>query len=396
MRILIIHNFYQDPGGEDVVFQQEVAALKEIYEVETLTFKNEKGLKGLLQFFLSPFNLPAASLVDAKIASFKPNIIHLHNTQYACGPAIIRKISQRGVPLVMTVHNFRLLCPSASLFFNDHLFLDSIKATFPWKAIRLGVLDHSRLKTAWLAFSYGLHRKIDTWNKVDRYVVLSEFAKNLFAQASFPVSTDKFSIKPNFVEAIPKAENTFVTPKKRFLYLGRIAAEKGVMPLVKALKNSTFELAIAGNGPQLEALKEAIQGHDNISYLGSLTKEQIAQQLQVSTALIVPSICLEGMPLTVLEAFSAGTPVLASNLGVLKEMITPGYTGDLFDPNDPASILQCMERWQQISTEKWLEIAAHCQATYQEKYSKKSAIDTLIQLYKSTILSKKEFVSLHK
>src|SRR5690606_32986580 len=116
MRILVIHNFYQHAGGEDTVFQQEVEELKKVHTVETLTFQNKKGWRGALQFMAYPWNIRAMRIVKKYVKTFQPDIVHIHNTHYATGPAIIRTIKKQQIPVVMTLHNFRLLCPSATLF----------------------------------------------------------------------------------------------------------------------------------------------------------------------------------------------------------------------------------------------------------------------------------------
>src|SRR5690606_9663443 len=177
MRIFIIHNFYQHAGGEDMVFRQEVQELKRHHTVETLTFRNKKGWRGLWQFLAYPWNLSAQRKVKKQLQHFNPDIVHIHNFHYASGPALIRTIKKRRIPVVMTLHNFRMLCPSATLFFRDRLYLDSIGTNFPWKAVRLKVLENSFVKTFGTAFTYFSHRKLGTFQLVDRFLTLSAFSR---------------------------------------------------------------------------------------------------------------------------------------------------------------------------------------------------------------------------
>src|SRR5690554_6323501 len=160
MRILIIHNFYQDPGGEDLVYRQERELLAQTAEVHVLEYHNQKGLKGFMQFLSYPYNLLAANKLSRKIREIQPDIIHIHNLHYAAGPLLVAAAKRHGIPVVMTLHNYRLLCPSATLYHQGALFTDSLTRTFPWKAVRLGVWADSRLKTFWLALTNHLHRRL--------------------------------------------------------------------------------------------------------------------------------------------------------------------------------------------------------------------------------------------
>src|SRR5690606_10534257 len=170
MRILVIHNFYQHPGGEDVVFEQERALLGATEDVFSLTFTNHKGLRGAWQTLWSPWNIWAGKCVKQAVRRHRPDVIHIHNLHYAVGPVAIRIAKRMGVPVVMTLHNYRLICPSATLFSHGKLFTDSLHTQFPWRAIGWGVHSHSRFKTFWLAWTTWLHKKLGTWKLVDRYI----------------------------------------------------------------------------------------------------------------------------------------------------------------------------------------------------------------------------------
>src|SRR5690606_14934429 len=224
MRVLIIHNHYQDPGGEDVVFRQEKKLLEDTETVFTLTFKNHKGWKGLWQTAWSPWNVWAGNRIRRAIRLHRPDIIHLHNLHYAVGPIAVRVARNMGIPTVMTLHNYRLLCPSATLFYRGDVFTESLHTEFPWKAIRLGLHSHSRVKTFWLAWTVWLHKKIGTWHAVSRYIVLTDFAKKLFVDSSFGVPENRFAVKPNFISD----QYGFVMPERdeHFLFLGRLTEEK--------------------------------------------------------------------------------------------------------------------------------------------------------------------------
>ena len=378
MRILVIHTYYQHPGGEDIVFQQEIEELRKTHTVETLTFQNKKGWKGGLQFLAYPWNFAAQRRVRKCIQHFSPDVVHIHNLHYASGPAIIRAIHALGLPLVMTLHNFRLLCPSASLFFDGKLYLDSLSSTFPWKGIKLGVLDHSVLKTFWTAFTYWLHRKVGTWKQIDRYIVLTDFAKQLFQASPYGFSKGQVLVKPNFVEL--ETAETSDTRDDSYLYIGRLSAEKGILPLVEAFKQSTYQLKVVGDGPLMPQLQQNCAANPNIELLGAKSKSEAMRLLGQSKALIVPSICYEGaVPLTIIEGMANRTPILASNLGAIPSSIIPEKTGYLFDPYQAESLRASLEEFENSS--KKSELVENAYRLYKEKYTKSLLMQQLIGIY---------------
>lgn len=387
MRILIIHNHYQDLGGEDTVFHQEALALQETDEVFTLTFTNKKGIKGLFQFLLSPWNIFAAQKVKRKIKEVNPDIIHFHNTQYACGPLAIRYAKKSGKALVMSLHNFRLLCPSATLFYRNNLFTDSINQNFPWTAVRNKVLDHSLLKTFWTAFSYWLHRKSGTWNLIDRYMVLAEFSRKLFISSTLPVDHNKFVVKPNFFDPITLTQTA--NREDHFLYIGRLSSEKGIINLIQAVSGTPVKLKIAGTGPQLPEVKEYIAHNSNLTYLGLLNKSEIAIELATCKALMVPSVCYEGgVPITILEAMSYYTPILASNIGAIPDIIKPGETGFLFDPQTAESVLDSIAQLNLLSEEQHKDLVQQAYRVYEGHFTRDIVIRKLRSEYQNLIAIK--------
>lgn len=377
MRILVIHNFYQHAGGEDVVFRQEVEELAKRHDVQTLTFQNKKGFRGVIQFLLYPWNILARWQVKKAIRAFKPDIIHLHNLHYASGPAIIRLIHDQGIPLVMTLHNYRLLCPSASLFTRGQIFTESITQQFPWTAIKLRVLDHSLLKTWLTAGTYWLHRKLGTWDMVHTYLVLSSFAKRIFAESTFPVANEKFLVRPNSIAQ----HSVKVEKEQRLVYIGRFSTEKGIIPLLEAIAGSAVSLDLYGTGPQLDLVKQYVDANAGIRYMGYQPPEVLTSAIAQADALIVPSVCYEGMPMTIIEAFAQGTPVLASAIGILQEMVVPLYTGMLFDPFDKSSVQDCIARWVNLDRTKKMEIAINCQQEYEKQYTLTKNMERLTAIY---------------
>lgn len=385
MRVFIIHNFYQHAGGEDVVFRQEVAELSKHHDVHIFTRENKRGLKGMMQFLTYPFNFFVSRKIAAAAREFKPDVVHIHNLHYAIGPWFIRPLAKMGIPIVQTLHNFRLLCPSASLFFRGSIFAASLDEDFPWTAVRLGALDGSILKTFLTGFTYWVHRKLGTWDRISRFIVLSTFAKSMFQKSSFPAPSGKFAVRPNALDAYPRQEKR----TDRFLYIGRLSEEKGIAPLLAAFADLPFTIEVYGTGPLQDFVEAMSKQNGRIHYHGFQPPEVLSLAISKASALIVPSICYEGMPMTVIEAFAQGTPVLASNIGILAEMVVPLHTGMHFDPFDQSHIRATVTAWADLGSEAKKGIAENCIAAYKRHYTLEKNMDRLVAIYEEAIHTKK-------
>ncbi len=386
MRILIIHNQYQHIGGEDFVMRQEMDILLKKHEVELYSVKNVKGLKGYLQYLSYPWNGQEAKKILKKVEAFKPDLIHIHNMHYALGPLFILHLKKLQIPMLMTLHNFRLICPSATLFHDGNIYLESLKTDFPWDAVKKKVLENSYLKTFWTALTYYIHRKRGTFDLLDKVIVLSDFAKSIFLKSKVGIPAAKFIVKPNFVAQITPEE---LINDQSFVYIGRLSEEKGIIPLLHAWKATNHSLKIFGTGPLQQEVEQLAQHSPNIQYMGFQSRETISKHLAGATALVVPSVCYESMPLSVLEAYSLGIPVLASNIGILSEMVVPLYTGLRFDPNHHSDIIKTLTDWLNISPEKKKEIQENCRQEYLHKYERTLVMEQMEQIYTDTLAKTK-------
>lgn len=388
MRILIVHNYYQDPGGEDAVFEQESKLLSTVAEVETIKFKNLVGLSGLIQFGSYPWNIKAMRRLRAKTRAFKPDIVHIHNIHYAIGPYAIRMFKRHNIPIVMTLHNYRLLCPTATLYYDGEIFCDSLTQKFPWKAVKSGVFGNSRIKTFWLAFTYYLHAQMKTWNMVDRYLVLSDFAKQLFTNSTKAISPEKFVLKPNFLPdplSSPVLDNGSELREPHFLFVGRLTDEKGVSLLLKTFEHSNCIIKIAGDGPLRDQVQQAAKTNPSILYLGKLNTEEVKKEMMKCTALIFPSLWFEGMPMTIIEAFATGTPVIASRLGAMQYMIKDQINGILFEPGDQQDLSRVIHDWSNKSSSDREKYTHNSRDTYETGYTPERNLQLLLNIYQSIL-----------
>ena len=380
MKVLVIHTQYQYKGGEDTVVAEEIKLLQTAgVEVELLAFDNHKN--ALLKLLQLPFNLQSYSKTKSKLTAFRPDIVHIHNLHFGGSASVIYAIKRSKIPFVITVHNFRLLCPSGTLFYNGQLFLDSLQQNFPWKAVKLGVYKNSTLITFWLGLSMFIHRKMETWKMPNRYIVLSEHAKQLFQTSQLGLSEKQIVIKPNFV-SVPIQEE-----KQRldeFLYVGRLSEEKGLMLLLSVFSSSPYKIKIAGDGPLKDEVQRYSLQYPNIEFLGILNKDEVYTLMQTCSALVFPSVWFEGMPLTIIEAFAQGLPVLASKLGAMETMVVPEYNGLLFEPKE-AGLKSCLENWANFSKKQKHQYELNARKEYEDFYTAGQNLKQLLTIYTEVI-----------
>lgn len=378
MRILIIHNRYQQRGGEDTTFEQETELLQQTEDVQTLIFQNRSGWKGALQFLFSIWNTGSAGRIKGEIKNFHPDVIHVHNWHYAIGPIVVRVAYKSKIPIVLTVQNYRLICPSATLLDGDKLFLDSIRVSFPWKAIRKKLYRNSYLQSFWLAFVIWLHKKIGTWNMADRYILQTELARSVFESSMVGITKSKFVVKPNFIvdPGLPP-----VVREDYFLYVGRLSEEKGISTLIEAFRDKPFELFIAGDGPLKSMVLDACKKNPGIHYLGLLDKKSVTERMQQCSALVFPSVWYEGMPLTLIEAFAAGTPVIASDLGAMASMIRNGFNGMHFKAGSVKELSVKLEDWTTLNEMGKSHISMNARLSYESLYSPEKNREQLLAIY---------------
>jgi glycosyltransferase involved in cell wall biosynthesis len=387
MKILILHTFYRYPGGEESIVANEIALLKtDGHEVELFGFYNSShSISEIVSLLFAPFNLFSMAGVVKKIRSFQPDVVHLHNWHFAASPAVIVACHRQKVPIVLSIHNFRLLCPSGTLFHDGKLYHDSLKRSFPWRAVFDGVYRNSKLLTFWLAFTLFLHRKLKTWQKVNQFIVNSDFVKSLFLQSSLHIDPVKITVKANSIR-----DFTFdveIKREKYFLFIGRMVEEKGVNVLLDAFAHNGLPLLIYGYGPLETNVRTYAERYSNITFQGILPNERVAEELRKCAALIFPSTWYEGMPITLLEAFSTGTPVIASKIGAMSTMVQDQYNGLHFEPGNIEDLNQKLRDWQGLSEMEKMKFSKQARQSYLDHYTQEINLNALDSIYKRAINS---------
>jgi glycosyltransferase involved in cell wall biosynthesis len=387
MKIVVVHNAYQQPGGEDVVFQRERDLLRAAgHEVrEYRRFNDEiKNYSIIRRISLMGRTIWASDSyrdLTALLRQHKPAIVHVHNAFPLISPSIFWACRNENVPVIQTLHNYRLLCAGGNFYRDGKPCEDCITGKF-WQGAVHGCYRNSRTQTATVALMLTVHHARKTWTRmVDRYIVLTAFSRSRYVEAGIP--EDKIRVKPNFVDPDPGKRTD---SGSYALFVGRLDLEKGVPTLLKAWLQMPHSrtLRIAGDGiyrPELEAFTKV---YTNVEFMGWLHGPQVTQAMKGARFLVFPSEWYENLPLAIIEAFACGVPVIASGLGAMQELVEHGRTGLLFRPGDVDDLARTMElAWERPEYMK--RLGDQARAEYEAKYTAAANYRQLMAIYEEAI-----------
>jgi len=386
MKVLLVHNFYQSsaPSGEDRVFRDEVALLRK-NSIEVVLYEQANdAIKNRLEAALSViWSRKTYHEIAALIKKEKPDIAHFHNIWYLISPSAYYACKDAGVPIVQTLHNFRMFCANGLLLRNEKPCEECV-GKVPWRGLLHGCYRDSRFFTAPVVFAEWFHLMRDTWQTaVDAYITLTEFGKKKFIQCGLPEK--KIFVKPNFLSDPP---NFLSPPQQYVVFIGRLSKEKGVNILIDALKHlNTFTLKLIGDGPLRPELEKQIEDKklgEKIEFTGRMRRAECMELLKRSCCLIMPSVCYENFPMAIVEAFACGKPVVASRLGVMADIIEDKKTGLLFNPGDPLDLAEKIG-WMVENKEAAGDMGRNARTEFENKYTADRNFDTLIDIYKKTL-----------
>ena len=387
MKILIIHNRYKQFGGEDVAVELESSILvKKGHEVKTLYFDNS-SIDGYVSkigsAFRSIYNFSSARKVSKIILQFKPDIIHVHNLFFVASPSVIYTAFKYKIPVILTLHNYRLICANALLLRNNEVCELCTQKKIPLSGIRYKCYNNSFTASALVTSITGIHKLLNTWrNKIHTYIALTEFSRSKLLHSSLHIPANKMITKPNF---IPDPGEGNMQRENFFLFAGRIVKEKGVHILAKAFADMPEnKIIIIGDGPERRSLQEEFKPYPNIYFTGQMEKKELAEYMKRCKALICPSIWYEGAPLTILEAFATGTPVIASRLGSMIESITDGFNGLHFTAGDANDLSKTVRLFIKESENNSM-FYKNARQTYLEKYHEEIHYDAILKIYEKAI-----------
>lgn len=389
MKILVIHNRYQHRGGEDVACEAETRLLQTAgHAVIQYVRSNTELNDGSFLHYLSA----AAGTVWSRhsyrelrelLFREKPDIAHFHNTFPLISPSAYYACADAGVPVVQTLHNYRLICPNAYFLRNGRVCQQCLGRTVPWPGVLHACYRQSRPASAVVATMLAAHHIFQTWqNQVAAYIALTEFARQKFIAGGLPA--EKVFVKPNFVERDPGPQPQQISGDYA-LYVGRLSDEKGIRPLLAAWAQLRQEipLKIAGDGPLREELAlelSRVSAARAVRWLGAVPQSEILGLMRGARFLVVPSICFENFPLAIAEAFASALPVIASRLGAMAEIVADGETGLHFAPGDPNDLAAKAE-WAWTHPGEMAAMGLRARAVFEEKYSPASALGNLESIY---------------
>jgi glycosyltransferase involved in cell wall biosynthesis len=381
--VLLVHNRYQQPGGEDIVFEAEACLLADRghrvarFSVDNAAIPTQPSpMQAIKLAAETTWSFRAAARMRRMIRLFRPDVVHAHNTFPLISPAIHAAAHSLGIGTVQTLHNYRLICPAATLFRDGHVCHDCIGPTVPWPSVRHACYRGSATQSLAVATMLTVHRARGTWTRdVDIVVALTEFARQQLAAGGLPA--EKLTVKPNFLAPDP---GSGALRGEYFLFIGRLDALKGVRTLLEAWKSLDVPLRVVGDGPLRPEVESAAAANPHLSYLGHLDHQDVIAEVQGARALLFPSIWYEGLPMTIIEAFACATPVIASDLGGMSEMISDGSTGLLAAPGDAAR-LAALVRWSSEHPAALARIGAAGRAEYLRLYTADRHYDALMAIY---------------
>jgi glycosyltransferase involved in cell wall biosynthesis len=385
MRILILHNHYQQSGGEDAVVSDESELLRERGHDVRLIEADNRTIGGALDQLSAALSTIYSSgwrsRIRAELVAFRPHVVHVHNFFPLMSPSVYMACSDAGVAVVQTLHNYRLVCPGALLARQSSICELCIGKSVPWPAVRHACYRGSRGATAATAAMLAIHRARGTWQRdVQAYVALTEFGRGKFVSGGYPA--DRIHVKPNFAKDCGTGDGD----GGYFLFVGRLSAEKGILALLQAYRthNNLLPLKIVGSGPLEDQVRAACAESAGITWLGKLSPSVVRTLMQSATAVACPSECYEAHPMVAVESLSAGTPVIAPRLGAFIEMVSDFENGLMYDAFDTAQLGDRL-RYASEHPAQMRSMRGAARTAFEQRYSADVSYRGLMQIYEKAM-----------
>jgi glycosyltransferase involved in cell wall biosynthesis len=381
VRILIVHSRYLSgaASGENRVVEDEATLLKQAGH-DVWVFAPEPDASGLVGQFREGksaiWSGGATDAIDRIVREQGIDVVHAHNLFPTLSPAALRAAASAGAAVVVTLHNFRLMCLPANLLRDGRPCEDCV-GHLPWRGVIHRCFRGSALGSAALAGSLGLHRGIRSFDRVTRYLAVSEFVRGKHMLAGIPA--DRVIVKPNFTWPVDRRSD----PGDYFVFVGRLAHEKGVDTLLSAWRvmgSSSPPLLVVGDGPDGASLRA--DAPPGVEFQGPVPASDVPGILAHARALLVPSRWYEAAPRSIIEAYAAGVPVLASDLGALPEAIVDGVSGRPVAVDDPRAWAEALGR---LDDEASAQLGAGALRLWEERYSPERGLEGLESAYRDAI-----------
>ena len=381
MRILMLHNRYLIPGGEDQCSVAEAALLRDHgHEVELLEEDNRRieQLGQTRAAIRTVWSRESYRRIDGLLRSQAFDILHVQNFFPLWSPSVYYAASRNCVPVVQTLHNYRLMCVNSLFFRDQHICQECLGRFLPWHGVVHACYRDSRAASAVVAGMVGAHKLAGTWrNRVAAYIAVSEFARDLYVAGGLP--DEKIIVKPNFIHPSPAPGNG---GGGYALYVGRLSHEKGIATMLNAWKGAdgAIPLKIVGEGPLAEFVSATARESMNIEYLGARSLPEVLDMMRNAEFLVFPSEWYETMGRTIMEAFAVGAPVLATSIGPPATMIVPGETGFHFTPG---SVPELRERvkWCSQNLDQLRAMRPRARQVFENSYTGSANARMLLAIY---------------
>lgn len=358
MKILLINKFLYPKGGDAISTLTTANILKkrghqavlwgmthpdnppypyEDYFIDNVDYESGAGLfKKSITALNILYSFEAKRKIEPLMSEFKPDIVHLNNFAHQISPSILDTIKRHKIPVVMTMHDFKLVCPAYSLLSNGKPCEKCKNGAFYCCGLNR-CTKNSRFKSLInVAEMYLHHNILHIYDKIDLFIAPSSFMQTKVREMGMKGRVEHLS---NCIDA-DQFKPVFDWEENSIVYLGRLSHEKGIKTLIESVKGLDVKLKIIGSGPSRKELTEKVQSEmiPNVRFLGYKSGQELHREIQKSKFLVIPSECYENNPLTVIEAFALGKPVVGARIGGITELVKDGKTGVTFTSGDPAEL----------------------------------------------------------
>ena len=381
MNVTLIHNHYQQPGGEDKVFAAEATLLESHGHTVTRYTVHNDAIDDIGRFTLAKstmWNSDQYRKMRTLFREARPDVVHVHNTLPLISPAVYYAAKAEGAAVVQTLHNYRMICPSGLLFRDDQPCERCVGKRVAWPGVVHACYRGDHAASSVVAAMLSAHWACGTYRrKVDRYIALTKFAKAKFVEGSVP--SERVVVKPNFLPSDPgvgSGEGGYA------LFVGRLSQEKGLRVLLDAWRHvgARLPLRIVGDGPLADEVRTAAASMEGVSMLGQLPPAQVIDEMKSAMVLVVPSLWYEGFPMSIAEAFAVGTPAIVSKLGSLAEIVAHRRTGLHFSPREPFALANAI--FSAIEDPENLHrMRFNARKDYEQMYSADRNYHALVDIY---------------
>jgi glycosyltransferase involved in cell wall biosynthesis len=397
VKVLIVHNYYQQRGGEDATFEQECRLLTRFGHAVVAYQRSNKEIEkaGAWAHLRAPldiiWNAKSGREFRTLLQDERPDLVHVHNTFFTISTSIFSACQELGVPVVQTLQNYRLFCPVA-VFFRDGKVCEDCLEHSLWEGIRHGCYHGSRRDTTVVAAMIKVNRVLKTWpGNVDGFIAVTPFGRRKLIEGGLPA--DRVMVKPNFVDPDPGEGGA---TRDYAMFVGRLSPEKRAATMLEAWGklDQPVPLKIAGSGPEQQALQEQARtyGLGHVEFLGQMPREETLALLQGARFLVFPSEWYEGFPVTICEAFACGTPVICSRMGAMEEIVEDHRTGLHFPPGD-AEALAARVAWAWQRPDEMRRMGGEARREFETKYTAERNHPLLMEIYNWAITRKRGAVA---